>query len=545
MRIAKSLGVLGLAFMAACQVASGIAPLEIAGEGGSSPEPHRSDASMKIDSDTAAGMSARAGAGDSAGMSGAGMGGAGMTGGAGVGGDMSPPCDRKEGDECRWLNECGCKDPQHCQARGTDAKGTCVKRGDRKIGQTCKSPDDCHDGTCDEQVCRKYCDDRCDDGKCLPATSPDNKPIADVKVCKVTCQAGSQSDCQDGTTCQVREANGTKTAFCLPPADPCPTTEDGKCDEPTTCAKGTDSVDCSCEKPEGAMCNPIGKCGCPKGKSCEISSSGAPSCDVRPSPGLKVGEFCQDDPSCGPSSTCTFNPYGTCKAYCSTNSDCPGMIDRCLPVRDNNGKDVPGFKVCLPGCSDSVKCPEHHACVTDSDGSSCRPFKPEIPNGQCSLTLQVGCESQAGTSCFFGKDDSNQWISGCIKWPGTVPTGGPCGANGDCESGHACVDNVCKHFCDVKERVGCNQGSCNTVSFGGSDSPFGACTLPCTSDTDCVSGLHCAQLKLSETTTIKTCQLTMPLANCPTNNGRCDEPAPKGTGLCAPGADMADCMGMP
>ena len=485
-----------------------------------------------------------------AGISGGGQGGAGElggSGGGGAGGTTPPPkaCEKREGDECRWLDEaCGCMEPQHCQVRGDAAKGTCVKRGERKLGETCKSPDDCREGTCDQRVCRSYCEDSCDDGKCLAATGADNKPIAGVNVCWKSCQVGTQDGCAKGSTCQVRDINGMKGAFCLPPENPCPTTEDGNCDEPTYCAVGTDSVDCSCEKAEGAMCSPVGKCGCPKGESCEISSSGALSCDTRKPDGVQVWGFCKDDPSCAASSTCTFNPYGTCKPYCETSSDCPGKLDSCLTVRDSLGKDIQGFKVCTPGCSDTVKCPEHHACVAGDDGPFCRPFKPEIPNGACSLTLQIGCEANPGTSCSPAQNEKREWITVCAEARGTVPRGGPCGVSGDCESGHLCVDHVCKRFCDSKENVGCDQGHCGGVSSGATAAPFGACSPSCTTDMDCVSGTHCGPMKVGDTKTINTCQLTTPLTTtCLTNNNRCDEPAPRGTGLCAAGSDVADCMG--
>lgn len=530
------LGLLLLGMLVGCQVASGISSLEIqastaAGDGGKSGK----------EPDMAGAGRGGGGGGEMAGISG----GAGSM--AGVGGvPPEPPCERRDGDDCRYLEqECGCKEPQHCQVRGAEAKATCVKRGDRKVGEPCKTPDDCREGTCDQRVCRKYCENSCDGGKCLPATGSDNKPIAGVNVCWKSCQAGSQDSCPSGTTCQVREASGSKGAFCLPPANPCPTTEDGKCDEPTYCASGTDTVDCSCEKQEGQMCNPIAKCGCPKGKSCEYSSTGTPTCDDRSKATAKLSEFCKDDPSCEPSLTCTFNPYGTCKAYCRDKADCPGKLDRCQAVTDRSNKDL--FNVCVPGCDDTVKCPDHQACVSSEDGAFCRPYRVEVPNGTCSLSLQLGCESEPGTSCFFGMGDKSEWLSACVPWPGKAPSGAACGVNGDCESGHVCVSHVCKHFCDLQQvNAGCAKGTCGSVSYGGNNAPFGACSLPCSSDTDCSAGLRCAPLQLDESTTIKSCQLTTPLTTtCPVNNGRCDEPAPKGTGLCATGSDMADCMGAP
>lgn len=201
---------------AACQVVTGLSPLGVASEdsgvAGSAGmiSPPGAAGATPMEEAGKAGMEPAAG---SAGwpMVAAGQGGGGSTGG--VGGP--PPCELREGSECNWLDECGCRPEQHCQVRGAANKGTCVARGPLPEGAPCKNADQCAKGTCDQHVCRSYCSDRCDAGRCLPATGADGKPIAGVNVCSMSCQIGKANICLKGTTCQVRDTASGKAAFCV------------------------------------------------------------------------------------------------------------------------------------------------------------------------------------------------------------------------------------------------------------------------------------------------------------------------------------------
>lgn len=539
MRRKNSIWLVVFSLLSACQILSGTDPLEIA----SKPNPIEADAS------TGGGGSTPPPKGGNGGTAGDMMADAGPL-------DAGPPdagpdgghCERAEGSECNWLEPCGCKEDEICQARGADAKGTCVKPGKRKLGETCKSPDECEEGTCDQRICRAYCTDRCDDGRCLPASGEGDKPLEGINVCWKSCQAGTDS-CQSGTTCQTRDMNGTKAAFCLPPADPCPTTEDGKCDEPTLCAAGTDSVDCSCMKAEDAECNHVEQCGCPKGKSCELAdSTHKPVCAVRDIPGLQVDELCATDQSCGKGLTCTFNPFGSCKKYCADSTDCAGPNDECVQVADRDGKDVPGFKICRTGCSDANPCPANNSCVKSETGAFCRPFEPEIPNASCNLTFQLGCDGMPGAACDISPQGSS-YTAACVSHSGQLPAGSLCtGSASDCEAGTLCVGGVCRRYCDPELRTaetgapGCSlSGTCSAPRLADSTSaPFNVCFASCAADSDCDTGLQCQLSSIGH----PVCSVPM-TSDCPTDNNRCDEPMPRGTGLCAPGFDSADCMVSP
>lgn len=459
------------------------------------------------------------------------------------------PCMRPEGSECNWLEQCGCEEGEICQARGADAKGTCVKAGKRELGETCKSADECKEGTCDQRVCREYCTDRCDEGRCLPATVEGNKPSDKINVCWQSCQAGSDS-CESGTTCQTMDMNGMKAAFCLPPADPCPTTEDGQCDEPVMCAAGTDSVDCSCKKDEGAECNLVAQCGCQKGKSCEFSDkTKKATCVARPPDGVEEGGLCADDLSCKAGRTCTFNALGgSCKKYCDTSTDCSNEGDECRQVTDGKGQDVPGFKICAISCSEARPCPESNSCLKTETGSFCFPYIPEIPGAECNLTFQMGCDFMSGVACRL--DQSGSEISAsCQAHMGQLPAGSACTSDTDCEADAACHWGTCRSFCDPKTArsdappVGCLTGLCEAPRLASQDAaPFSLCMMNCASDSGCDAGLQCMSYRSFQQGGLCVRPET---TNCPTNDGKCDEPMPRGTGLCAPGFDTADCMVTP
>jgi len=540
MRFGKKAWAVVFCALSACQVVSGIAPLDI------DPEPDQPDASPGTRVDP---IKPAAGSGGSNGGTGATGGSAGDGRDAGPkdagmdGGDAMPPCERPEGSECNWATECGCEENEHCQARGADAKWTCVKRGKKKLGETCSSADECDEGTCDQRVCRVYCDDAsdCDQGQCLPATGEGDKLIKDVKVCWRACQAGSSDACPSGTTCQTREQDGKRASFCIPPANPCPTVENGICDEPVMCAAGTDSVDCSCDKPADVNCDHVSQCGCAQGKSCKLANTSFEPICVERVGTAKSDELCKTHDDCDDGLACTFNPYGSCHKYCADRTDCAGENDICGQVT-SGGKDIPGYKICVRGCNDSSPCPANNSCVKREDGNFCEPFVPEIPGGTCNLTLQHGCETMPGTACV-----ATEGTTTCQAHTGQLPRNSACTASSECEAGNVCMLGVCRHYCDDNALSsssaveGCVLGGLCTAPLlvGGDKAPFKVCIETCTSDRDCDAGLLC--FVGEEGNTVGFC--ATPTAPCPTNNGVCDEPIPLGTGNCVAGADTADCAG--
>lgn len=561
MKVWMTMGMLGFGLLCACQGVSGISSLEVfdteagAGAGASADKGASASAGAAAEADAGIDTAAPDDAGresredaaqdaafdDSAGAGGAsGAGGAGANAGAAGGTLMDDSECPTEGDAvCNWIEDCGCAEGEHCQARGAEARATCVSRGDKQLGQRCTTPDDCAEGTCDEHICRPYCDERCDGGRCLPAAATADSAAPHASVCWLSCQVGSHDSCPEGLTCQVTVVGDDKAAFCLPPADPCPSVKDGICDEPTLCAPGTDAFDCSCDKPEGAECNPLAQCGCPEADVCRIDIAGKPVCE-KPGP-QQSGQWCEDSSECAAGLGCVGFPYATCKPYCATPKDCPGGSDTCVSVIDENEEDIGGYKVCFTGCSDMMSCPASNTCVEYPEGPLCIPYRPEIEGAQCSLTWQLGCEAQQNTSCFpvAGAGPGNLTAS-CVPLTRRLPAGATCAYVDDCDEGLVCQSHVCRYFCDPNRRAdGCDQGTCIPAKSDGVALDFGFCAAACVDDSDCDQGQTCAELR--SPAGAKTCLHVPMTTDCPVNDGRCDEP--QGTGLCAEGFDTADCGG--
>jgi hypothetical protein len=204
--------------------------------------------------------------------------------------------------------------------------------------------------------------------------------------------------------------------------------------------------------------------------------------------------------------------------------------------------DVQGFKICGTGCSDSLPCPANNTCLKKETGSFCYPYVPEISGATCNLTYQAGCDRMSGVACDVTSSGST-FSAACVPHSGQVPVGSICSSATDCEAGSMCHLGVCRHFCDSSvERDGCDQGTCFAPPITGGKAAFELCYIPCRSDSECGSGRQCSFGSL--TAEVGLCRVGA-TDTCTVNDGECDEPRPRGTGICAPGYDTADCMVTP
>lgn len=463
----------------------------------------------------------------------------------GAAGVPVPPCDIPPNGECNLVEGCGCATDRHCQARGSEAKPTCVPRGPKLIGELCRSPDDCYEGACDHGVCTSYCrDSNCDAGKCLPARGPDDKPLANVNVCWMSCQIKDPKSCPEGTACQLKG----DAAFCIPPADPCPTLEDGNCDEPNVCAAGTDTADCSCNPSiERGTCDLTVQCGCPKGEACMALGPAldTPMCGTAGT--REIGQTCAKETDCVAGAGC----YGKlCKPYCNEQQPCKDG-DMCRSTY-SGAVEVPSIKVCLGTCNPSAPtdCKEGTVCVSIDLVAVCIWCEKELPDAKCNLVRNCGCEGIPGTGCGVSVEDDGTFSAACFPRSNVATEDSACQLNSDCGPGLSCVGHVCKEYCASDDD--CDDGVCAAVWIDGKPTGIGACHSSCTPNTTgvCRAGTSCGTTQMSrlrkpgdvpsQAENVTTC-LHVPLTTtCPTTNGVCDEP--DGTGLCAAGADAAECM---
>jgi len=345
-------------------------------------------------------------------------------------------------------------------------------------GQPCGATDQCDanyfcvDGVCCTSACPGYCE-----------------------VCSVALGAVANG------TCTIKPANSTPdqpcsgNALCNGVSGSCPSgcTSDANCASGSYCsAAGT----CLPSKANGQACNAGQECmvpgcklcastNCVDGVCCATACNGGPCdrCDS-PTPGT-----CSIIPKGGtPQSSC--NGYmcngssAGCSTSCTTATDCEASYfcdaGSCVPKKPK-GQDCTAQDQCQSGlfCSDGVCC-----------SSACQ--------GKCQACKAANKENgTASGDCEAAKKGSNPG-SLCIK------STDPCGEQDSCSGtegvcavsafGTACGPTVCNGTA-VSGKVCDGTGTCIDQQ-NAECAPYlcqgGACTSPCTSDVQCVTGNYCS-----------------------------------------------------
>lgn len=495
-------------------------------------------------------------------------------------------CLIDDGADCNLVTQCGCASGEQCQALGEAARPSCVKSKSGQVARdsACKVASQCPAGqTCDRGSCREYCasDADCTGGKCVPAGDANGKNIDRVKVCWKACTASDEKACATGTACRsVKTPAGQTGTFCVAPLDPCPTTEDGTCDDQSgtkTCADGTDAKDCNCKpKLRGATCDPLAQCGCARGSTCEAQTLDTNRSDdntitltaVCGRAGTnKLNEPCVASDDCQPGLFC-HQRFKLCTAYCNTDDGCDAG---CLPLRN---PDDSKLGVCLNQCDRASKtpCPEGVSCIVfdkshggvsppntsicfeplemdcprqgvcdepqgtgicaaGTDKADC--CKPPTADGVCNPVKQCGCEDQPNTQC----QHTGRSARTTCEPKGTQAPWSRCTAQrGQCPPGYHCADDVCRPYCQTMED--CGPGTfCSVIP----EMPgVGACFVACdfeAQENNCPIGTVCQRVFGSSTF----CGIID--EDCDAfwiGDGKCDDTRPGGTRICAMGTDP-DC----
>lgn len=499
----------------------------------------------------------------------------------------SGECVVPDGSDCNPVAQCGCAADEHCQALGDDVTPTCTKPGSRDAWSACEAASQCPRGqTCDRGSCRSYCagDADCGAGSCVPAAGPDGRPTPGLHVCWKTCEIGDKS-CANGTTCRAAKTPfGTTGHYCVAPFDPCPTVEDGVCDDPTgtkSCADGTDEKDCECKpKLSDAKCDPVAQCGCGVDSTCEAVVKGDASDQL-----VQLSARCSESGAGGSNEACErsadcqrglfcHTSLKVCTKYCSATVGCEDGACQLIPNQDNvsigacltpctrdGGKFCPDKSVCAtfeagapnlvsePGdycveplteCRQDGVCDEPRGtgrCVAGSDTEDC--CKPPTPDGACEPVWQCGCEEKPGTQC--------QHIDGSAKTMcqvvGKQQPGSVCSNEvGQCPPGYHCLLRVCRKYCNDSSDCGGNGNLCVPKADSKRQQlpGIGACYVACdySNEGSCPSGTVCARTAPN----VSFCWV--PISPCPAlqiGNGACDDTRPGGTRLCMLGTDP-DCI---
>lgn len=487
-------------------------------------------------------------------------------------------CRLPLGAACDLVTQCGCSRADHCQARAASYVPVCVAPGTLAPGSVCQTPTDCPRGqTCDDHTCRPYCRDDadCSNGICVGLQTKDVK-ARPVHVCWAQCSPDDAGSCGAGTPCRIlHNERGESGTYCAAPADPCPTIEDGTCDDARgtgSCASGTDAQDCECapQLPQ-ARCDPVAQCGCPKAEVCAITrDSEKVSAACSAWKGQKRDDAsCKDDAECAPGYVCQLG--GSCSRLCNDDAQCGGRW--CLPVVLNSQPSA-GLEACYAHCDRTTpvcpagmrcahfdsrfafqgdycvvpvaKCPAADGvcdeargsglCSDDTDSVDC--CQSTLMGGECDLVKQCGCEKKPGTSCKQGALGEVTRTSACLP-PGPVAANQWCLDDASCAKGLGCSGHVCRPYCEGE--ADCGSGArCVFPTLNDATSSVKVCLGPCSPETNS----PCGENTRCRTGTVDGAAATgctfVPLTTtCPTDNGRCDEP--EGTGICAEASDLADC----
>jgi len=500
----------------------------------------------------------------------------------------APRCILPDGIECDLVRQCGCDEGETCQGQGSSHRPRCGTPGPRPAGASCDATSECPAAhTCDRGSCRRYCaeDADCKGGACLPAAAAGGKLLPDVKVCWQPCQRDSKTTCADGTTCRsTKTPYGDPGDYCVAPFDPCPTIEDGVCDEAKgtgACAKGTDTKDCNCDpRLPGTKCDPVAQCGCDGEFTCQamllkderatanISRYTAACIKAGSKP---LGQACNETHDCQQGSFCHVQQK-VCTRYCGSDADCGDGACLKLPNPDD-----PKLGVCLSACDRQTgapcaksaacvhfeksnigpaktgdfcwspqtsmcpkdgKCDEPEGtglCAEGADSADC--CKPPAAGGECDPVSQCGCEAKPGTQCQHLPYSAT---TACMP-AGTGAPWGRCDDEtpGACPPGYACSDRVCRKYCADD----CGGAGNLCVEFNDREGKalegVGACFMGCdfSKPNVCPNGLVCARFNPMAALCIAPYPQCLPEF---IGNNQCDDTREGGSRLCELGSDP-DC----
>ncbi len=363
--------------------------------------------------------------------------------------------------------------PETCNGKDDDCNGLT----DDGANASCDDKNDCTQDACSGGKCQNLKNVVCGDGLCTTGCGEN------IVSCPIDCPK-----CPDGVC-----TPGESPASC--PTDCCGHCGDGKCigyecgESPTTCAQdcGNACGNLVCDKGEnpGSCPTDCKKQACGNGV-CESTDGGPIGCpkDCAATCGNCVCEGTEDFTSCP--NDCGYCGDGTC-SMCNALGENPACVADCGDIA-TIGCATMWAKFCQDGtpCTTDT-CVQGQGCVhlassaTCSDGSACTTDDSCV-GGMCSPGPALICDD--GNPC---TNDICDKAVGCTYFSAE---GKPCTDNNACTVGDMCVKSKCEGGLqtDCNDSNPCTDDAC-PVS--------GNCThlandAPCTDNTACTSGEHCA-----------------------------------------------------
>ncbi len=355
------------------------------------------------------------------------------------------------GTNCTTDDECGLG--SHCN----ETTGMCEVDespvGDEDETENTICPEDM---TCQDTMdclAKELPDHECINGCCIGKDDPFEK------LC-VSC--ASADDCPTGALCLP---DPESSSYCAVPCE-----EHGKCPENYTCTSIQGSMYC---RPSDGYCGPLpAGCrttGCPEGQYCNTQTN---TCETMPAEGLGYCEPCTTNDECGgPEDLCLPDSTGNtfCGVDCSDDQPCTMTNSYCMRISEDGSQKqcFPFSRTCPTASAD---CRETGVC---EDGLVC-----EQASGQCvPADCRTNTTCEEGTTC----DQSSGY---CVPEDCRDGTHCPTGTSCNAETGE-CVPNDCREpggYCPEGTSCSYVTGLC-VVDGGGDDG--------CQSDYDCPLGYVC------------------------------------------------------
>lgn len=240
---------------------------------------------------------------------------------------------------------------------------------------------------------------------------------------------------------------------------------------------------------------------CMAGQNCLATTQGS-TCSAISTEGAQ-GETCQSSTECAAGFACHD---GQCKQWCSLSSPQCGTGLEC-EASGQSSPSATGLGLCGGGCDATI--PEGDECLTDPD-----------------------CGCPAGQTCRVMEDASR-----ACSPTGDTTAQAPCGNNGDCGPGLACMEGLCRPYCDPDESTCDDDSLCAEVLYEGQSVGIGACLGLCdpihpetagNGFTPCGAGAECVAGDINYDYTLAHC---MPAPEEPGPLvGACDDANPCGAG---------------
>ncbi len=455
------------------------------------------------------------------------------------------------------LNACksSCAGDTDCAPGQYCSGGSC---GLKSNGAVCQTGTECQSGVCAQGVCcNTTCSGSClscalggKAGTCTPVPAGGADPAGHC-MDQGAASCGMTGFC-DGRGACANYAAGTQ---CAAPAcaDPTTTTLARTCDGGGTCKPASDQAcapyvcsaaahgclaacgsDADCAPPAscnagscglkrlGQICSAAGQCasgncvdgvccsapGCGTCQACNVTGA-AGSCQPVPAGAAEPHQLCTPAPPCGFDGTCngagacrnagtgTGCGAATCTGSTATASACNGGGVCTVTSQACPGHFVCGGSGCLTSCVSDGDCVSGYACQSGTCsnlaplGTACSG-NADCFSGMC--TDHVCCQSASCGACKACN------VTGKAGTCAPLPAGTVCGVAA-CKPGRTGILDVASTCdgtgnCAAGLTIDCSPQACVNA----------ACTVGCSSNSDCAPGYMCKSLSVLDASVIARCQ---------------------------------------